>query len=83
MSHSFRYGQKKLEEELNLIRRYELVGHEAMTPIKVNTFDEAFTTEISSDEMDIFERKKNFEEITRRLESVREDSLYKMRGSNY
>lgn len=43
--------------------------------------EELKTTDIESEEADIFERKKKFEELTQRLETHRSDN-YTMRGND-
>jgi len=41
------------------------------------------TTDIESEEKDIFERKKNFDEIQRRFNEHRDHSLFNTKGNDY
>lgn len=51
-----------------------------MTPQNIS---ELQTTDIESEERDIFERKKNFDEIQRRFNLHKEASLFNTRGNDY
>ena len=76
----------QLQEQMNLLQRRENLQLEAQENLGLDgeplkTLEEAKTTDIESDEADVFERKHKFEELLKRLERHRRETLH-LRGND-
>jgi len=66
----------RIQDELNLKKRRELLNQEAMAQlggVEAQDYEDMPTEEIDSDEGDVFLRKRNFELLARRFEKHRKE----------
>jgi len=70
---------------MTIIERKKRIQNEAMENLgehgAIPVIEEAKTTEIESEEVDIFERKRKFEEISKRMEKHRKENAT-LRGND-
>jgi len=76
----------QLQEQQNLLERKSNLQLEAEENLgldnePVGALEEAKTTDIESDEADIFERKQKFDELLKRLEKHRKETM-RLRGND-
>ena len=79
-----RYHQA-LQEEINMVERRKMIQTEAMANFGVGTEDRDIalvkTDDFDSEEADIFQRVKTFDELRKRFEKHKEDNR-KLRGND-
>jgi hypothetical protein len=79
--------RQQLQEQMTIIERRQRLQAEAMANLGENgvmgtpTLEEVKTEEIESEEVDIFERKQKFEELTKRMEKHRKEYAH-LRGND-
>ncbi len=78
------YIKQKLQEQFTLVEKKKRLQAEALDTLGENhsgekaypSIDELKTTDIESEEMDIFDRRKNFEELQKRFETHSKEKSY-------
>lgn len=71
---------QRLQDELRIMESRIKIEGEIFNPVDI---EDAKTTDIDSDDADVFERQIKFDEIKKRFEKHKEYSLDKMRGNDY
>lgn len=76
--------KQQLAEQINLLtrkKRLAMEAHENMNRMEEVPIEEVMTDNISSEEIDIYERKRKFEELSKRMEQHRKDKFH-LRGND-
>jgi hypothetical protein len=82
------YMRQQLQEQMTILERkkhlqkeaYDRLGNENQGAA-ISQLEEVKTTDIESEEVDIFERKAKFEELLKRMEKHRKETMH-LRGND-